>query len=265
MVRIAGLSLLSRKWDKEANWRKAQRLLRRAARAGAQIVCSPEGFLEGYVVQEKGLTRARYRTAGEAIRTSPYVRAMRELCAELKVYFVAGFAERRGARMYNSAALIGPRGEIVGVFHKAHDMGREPLNTMGDEFPVFDIALGRVGIMICFDRQLPETARLLALGGARLILNPSAGAYGERNDVMMRTRAYENGVWIIFTHPQDCLIISPMGDIVARGAGSPDQVVVADIDLEAAGGGGPGVHRRPEVYRDLCDPRLRFPRAPHTM
>ncbi len=260
MVRVAGLSLLSRKWDKEGNWRKAQRLLRRAARAGAQIVCSPEGFLEGYVVQEKGLTRAKYRTAGEAIRTSPYLRAMRELCAELKVYFVAGFAERAGARMHNSAALIGPRGEIVGVFRKVHDMGIEALNTPGDGFPTFDPAFGRVGIMICFDRQIPETARLLALGGARLILNPSAGAYGERNDVMMRTRAYENGVWVIFAHPRDCLIISPMGEIVARGSG-PDRVVVADIDLEAAGSGGPGLHRRPELYQGLCDPRLRFPRA----
>jgi len=260
VLRVAGLSLKSRPWDKEANWRKAKRMLRRAAKSGAQLVCAPEGFLEGYVVQQKGLTPARYRAVGESTRRGTYVREMRRLCAELGIYFVAGFAEREGPRIYNSAALIGPRGDIVGVFRKVHDMGAEPLNTKGDAFPVSDTELGEIGIMICFDRQLPESARLLALGGARLICNPSAGMHGETNDIMMRTRAYENGVWVIFAHPRDCLIISPKGEIVAR-AQRPDEVVLADIDLSQAGRGGPGRHRRPEVYRGLCDPKLRFPAA----
>ena len=258
MVKVAGLAMKSRPWDKQANWQKAKRMLRQAARAAAQLVCAPEGFLEGYIVQEEGLTAERYRTIGEPVADGRHIGEMRRLCAELGIYFAAGFAERDGERMYNSAALIGPDGEIVGVFRKAHDMGREPLNTKGDEFPVFETALGAIGMMICFDRQLPESARLLALRGARLILNPSAGMHGETNDVMMRTRAYENGAWIIFSHPQDCMIISPSGDVVARAAG-PDEVVLADIDLAQAGDGGPGRHRRPEVYRDLSDPRLRFP------
>lgn len=259
MTVVAGLSLRSIPWDKKANWRKANRMVRRAVKDGAKLVCAPEGFLEGYIVQQKGLTRDRYRSIGESVRRGEYVREMRGLCSELGVYLVAGFAERAGAKMYNSAALIGPRGEIAGLFRKVHDMGAEALNTKGDEFPVFDIALGRVGIMICFDRQLPETARLLALQGARLILNPSAGMHGELNDTMMRTRAYENGVWIIFSHPRDCLIISPKGEIVARARES-DEVVVADIDLELAGGGGPGRHRRPEVYAGLTDVGLSFAR-----
>jgi predicted amidohydrolase len=257
MLRIGGLALRSKPFDKDANWRKAERMLRQAARAGARLVCSPEGFLEGYIVQQPGLTRARYRALGESLQRGSYVRAMRRACAELGVYFVAGFAERDGPQMHNSAALIGPRGEIVGVFRKAHDMGREPLNTMGDDFPVFDAELGRVGIMICFDRQLPESARLLALRGATLICNPSAGMHGELNNTMLRTRAYENGVWIVFAHPRDCLIISPRGEIVAR-AEQPDEVVIADIALGKAGGGGPGRHRRPELYRALSDRRLGF-------
>jgi len=259
VVRVAGLALQSQPWDKKANWRKAERMVRRAARAGARLVCSPEGFLEGYIVQQPGLTRGRYRAVGESIRRGTHIRAMRRTCAQLGVYLVAGFAERDGPHMRNSAVLIGPRGEIVGVFRKAHDMGREPLNTMGDDFPVFETELGRVGIMICFDRQLPESARLLALRGATLICNPSAGMHGELNDTMMRTRAYENGVWIIFAHPKNCLIVSPRGEVVARAQG-PDEVVIADIDLGQAGAGGPGRHRRPELYRGLSDARLDFPR-----
>jgi len=260
MVTVAGLSLESRAWDKESNWRKAELMLRQAAAKGAKLICAPEGFLEGYIVQEKGLTRVKYRSAGESVRRGKHISEMRRLCADLGVHFVAGFAERSGPHMHNSAALIGPRGQMIGVFRKVHDMGKEPLNTMGDDFPVFDTEFGRVGIMICFDRQLPESARLLALRGALLICNPSAGMYGETNDVMMRTRAYENGVWIIFSHPRDCLIISPKGEIVARAQG-PDEIVLADIDLAQAGTGGPGRHRRPEVYRRLCMPRFRFPSA----
>lgn len=259
MARVAGLAMESQPWDKQANWQKAARMLRQAADAGAQLVCAPEGFLEGYIVQEQGLTADRYRAIGEQVADGRYIGEMRRLCADLGIYFVGGFAERDGERMYNSAALIGPEGEIIGVFRKVHDMGREPLNTKGDEFPVLETALGAVGMMICFDRQLPESARLLALRGARLILNPSAGMHGETNDVMMRTRAYENGVWIIFSHPRDCLVISPSGDIVAR-AKDADEVVLADIDLAQGGGGGPGRFRRPEMYGDLSDPGLRFGR-----
>ncbi|UCH34814.1 MAG: hypothetical protein JSV65_00225, partial [Armatimonadota bacterium] len=85
MLRVAGLALKSEPWDKEANWAKAERMVRDAAAAGAELVCAPEGFLEGYIVQEKGLTRAKYRSIGESVRRGPYVRKMRGLCAELRV------------------------------------------------------------------------------------------------------------------------------------------------------------------------------------
>ena len=251
LLRVAGLALQSRGWDKEANWRKARRMLERAAKAGARLVCAPEGFLEGYIVQEKGLTRAKYRSIGESGRRGAYIRQMRQACADFGVYFVGGFAERRGADMHNSAILVGPRGEIVGLFRKVHDMGAEPLNAKGDEFPVFDTEFGCVGVMICFDRQLPETARLLALQGARLILNPSAGMHGETNDVMMRTRALENSVWVAFVHPRRCLIVDPGGKIVAQDDGGGDQVVTARVVLDDRVGRGPIRFRRPGIYGDL--------------
>jgi N-carbamoylputrescine amidase len=113
--------------------------------------------------------------------------------------------------------------------------------------------LGRWGTLICFDRQLPETSRILAIQGAQLILIPSYGMWGETNDVMMRTRALENSVWVAFVHPRRCLIVDPGGKIVAQDDGGGDQVVTARVVLDDRVGRGPIRFRRPEIYGDLLN------------
>jgi predicted amidohydrolase len=97
---------------------------------------------------------------------------------------------------------------------------------------------------------MPETARILAVKGAQLILVPAWGAYGELNDIMMRVRAYENGVWLAFVHPKRTLIVDPSGRVVAQSEGEQDQIVTAQINpakarsllLE---------RRRPEIYGEI--------------
>jgi predicted amidohydrolase len=105
--------------------------------------------------------------------------------------------------------------------------------------------------LICFDRQLPETARVLALRGAKLILVPAWGGYGEMNDIMMRVRAYENGVWLAFVHPKRCLIIDPKGSIIAKDAGEFDQVVMATIRIDPGAKQTLLERRRPDLYEEL--------------
>ena len=97
------------------------------------------------------------------------------LARELKIYLAVGFAERRNDRMFNSAVIFSPDGKITGRYSKSHTADDEPFNTKGGEFPVFRTPLGRWGTLICFDRQLPETARILALRGAQFILVPALG------------------------------------------------------------------------------------------
>jgi predicted amidohydrolase len=118
---------------------------------------------------------------------------------------------------------------------------------------VFDTPLGRWGALICYDRQLPETARVLAINGARLILIPSYGGYGEMNTAMMRTRAYENAVYVAFVHPKRCLFIDPGGNIIAEDDDSKgDQIVMAEIQLDHERlGNGAIRNRKPEMYGDL--------------
>jgi predicted amidohydrolase len=183
------------------------------------------------------------------------------LARELKVYLLVGYAERRKDRMYNSAAIFSPEGVVAGHYSKSHTADDEPFNTKGTEFPVFPTPLGRWGTLICYDRQLPETARMLALRGAQLILVPAWGAYGEINDIMMRVRAYENGVWLAFVHPKRCLIIDPKGRIVAKDSGEFDQVVTATIRIDADPRQTHLERRRPELYEDLVNPRLLRPKS----
>ena len=114
-----------------------------------------------------------------------------------------------------------------------------------------DTALGRWGTVICMDRQLPETSRILAVKGAQLILVPAWGMYGEINDVMMRTRAFENGVHVLFVHPRRCLIIDPDGTVIAQDKGNGDEVVTAHVTLSPSGTHGPIRRRRPEIYGEL--------------
>jgi predicted amidohydrolase len=251
---IAGLRIVPERWNKTANLAKVERYAREAAAGGANLVLTPEGFLEGYVVNVKanpGVTRERYLAITEPI-DGPSLTRVRNLARELNIYLGIGFAERRGAQAYNSFALFSPSGELALHYSKAHNADDEPFNTTGRDFPVASTPFARLGALICYDRQLPETARILSIKGAQVILVPAWGAYGDMNDAMMRTRAYENSVWVIFVHPQRCLIINPRGEIVARDTGDKDQIVSARIAIGPGIGSGAIRSRKPDLYRELA-------------
>ena len=99
------------------------------------------------------------------------------------------------------------------------------------------------------------TARILAIKGAQLIVVPAWGSHNDMNDAMMRTRAHENSVWVMFVHPQRILIINPQGTIVAQDNGGGDQVVTARIQLGVGIGKGAIRSRRPDVYKDILGDR----------
>ena len=256
---FAGLTLTPEPWDKEANFAKLAKFARQAASQGAQVIAAPEGFLEGYVGNEKrtpGLDRGKYMAAGEEIG-GPMMKRVSVLARELNVYLSLGFAERRNSLMFNSAVIFAPDGTITGHYSKSHTADDEPFNTKGTDFSVFPTPLRRWGMLICYDRQLPETSRILALRGAQLILVPAWGGYGEINDIMMRVRAYENGVWLAFVHPKRCLIIDPKGNVVAKDAGEFDQVVMGTIRIDPNARQMLLERRRPDLYEELINRKAR--------
>ena len=86
--------------------------------------------------------------------------------------------------------------------------------------------------MICADRRWPETTRTLALKGALIIFNPTYGMCCDLNLAMMRTRAYESEVYIVFTHPQQALITGPEGEIITNINSKSKSYVITEIELE---------------------------------
>ncbi|MBK9167420.1 MAG: carbon-nitrogen hydrolase family protein [Bryobacterales bacterium] len=254
---LGALSLTPEPWDKQGNFAKLERYAREAASRGAQVIVAPEGYLEGYVGNGKrtpDLAWTRYAAEAAEELGGPLLGRVRTLAAELGVYLMTGFAEKRAGRVFNSAVMFSPAGEVVSHYSKSHTMDDEPFNTKGAEFPVVRTEFGRWGTLICFDRQLPETARILALNGADVIFVPAWGSYGEMNDMMMRVRAYENGVFLAFVHPKRALLVDPGGKVIAQSEGEHDQVVLGRIE-PARRGNSLLRFRRPELYRDLATER----------
>ena len=252
-VRVAGLRVLPTPWDKPGNLDKLEHFTRAAAREGAELVVTPEGFLEGYVWNDdnpKDFSRERYLDIGEPI-DGPLLAAVGALAADLRIHLAVGFAERRGDDMFNSVAIFSPEGRVVSRYAKTHTAGDEPFNTPGGDFPVVDTPFGRCGTLICMDRQLPETARILALKGVQLILVPAWGMTGEMNDAMMRTRAFENGVHVVFVHPKRCLIIDPGGNVVAQDCGAGDEIVHAQLTLRPPGSAGAIDRKSVEIFSNV--------------
>src|SRR5687767_7912787 len=138
------------------------------------------------------MTRERFLELAEPL-DGVYVARFRELARRSGMWLLACFAEREGELVYNTALLIDRAGEIIGKYRKTHVQsgGDWKFYAPGEDLPVFETPWGTVGIMICYDRQFPEVPRTLMQRGARLVLNPSWGMFGELNETMMRTRAYE--------------------------------------------------------------------------
>ena len=253
---IAGMGVQPKAWDKEANFALLDRYARRAAAKGAQMVVTPEGFLDGYTSNVKmrpESTPERYLAVGEEI-DGPLMQRVANLAKELGLYLAVGFAERRGDKMFNTVALLDPDGKRLLRYAKTHG-GGEDFTTKGDQFPVTPTRMGRVGAMICYDRRLPEVARILAVKGAQLILVPAYGPDKKIESVtIMRIRAYENRAFVAFVNPTRVLMIDPRGNIVAMHEGEEDKLVFAKFDLSRAGGGNL-VDRVPALYEELIRPR----------
>lgn len=269
-VRIASCSVFPEKWNKASNWPRIEEAVRKAAGLGADVVVTPEGALEGYVinevndVKEPAARRAivkRFLDLGEPI-DGPYFKQAQALADELDIFFVLGFLERRGDSLFNTAALIDPDGDIVGKYSKTHFAQGYTINptcyVAGEEYPVFDTPFGKVGMIICYDRQLPEPTRILALKGAQLLLLPSYGGYDDGsgwNTMMVRTRARENRFPLVFSHPNQSLMIDGRGDLHALCG--TNEIAIYTVDTSPERYEGRFRNRRPETYAPLTEPSLK--------
>jgi predicted amidohydrolase len=213
-VRVAGIVLKWLRTNKEANYKRAEALIERAARGGAQIVCTTECFLDGYAIKDKTIRLDEYRALGEPIPDGPFYQRLAKLADRLDLWLVAGMLEADGDDRYNTAALINAEGELVGRYRK-HKLEHELVrNTPGNQTPTFDTPYGRVGIMICADRRDGDLVKRLCESRPSLLICPSGGMFGPKsNDPIVQARSKENGVPILFVHPAEFLVTGPKGDV----------------------------------------------------
>jgi len=169
-IKIACIQMQPTIGNVEANVAHSIALIDRAVGLGARLVVLPELCNSGYMFQ----SREEAFAASEPVPAGPTVRAWSETAARHKLHLVAGICERDGAKLFNSAVLIGPAG-YIGTFRKVHLWNEENLYfEPGDlGFPVFHTAIGRIGMAICYDGWFPETYRLCALQGADIVCVPT--------------------------------------------------------------------------------------------
>ncbi len=216
-VRVAGIVLKWLRADKEANFRRAEPLIREAARNGAKIVVTTECFLDGYAIADKTIPLNDYRALGEPIPDGEYYRRLVALAEELKIHLIAGMTEADGEARYNTAVLIGPDGNLAGKYRKQMLDHESVCNTPGKESTVHETPFGQVGIMICADRRYPDVVRKFRDNGAGFLICPSGGMFGPKNnDPLLQARSKENQVPIVFVHPALFLVTGRDGSILER-------------------------------------------------
>jgi N-carbamoylputrescine amidase len=207
LVKIALLQMTAYGADQQANQAKGETFCRRASEMGADVALFPEMWNVGYTFPDSAQPGARERWEAQAVgRDDGFVKHFRALAKELEMAIALTYLERWDGAPRNSVSLIDRRGEIVLTYAKVHtcDFDAEAALTPGDDFYVCTLDTGKgkvkIGAMICFDREFPESARILMLKGAELILTPNACELEANRIGQFKARAYENMVGMAMTN-----------------------------------------------------------------
>jgi N-carbamoylputrescine amidase len=264
-----GLVQTSCSLDPNENLEKTLWKVREAAARGAQVICLQELFRSQYFCREEN---AELFALAESI-PGPSTEALGKLAGELKVVIVASLFERRAAGLYhNTAAVLGPDGEITGLYRKMH-IPDDPLYfekyyfTPGDlGFNSIETPHGRLGVLVCWDQWYPEGARIAALSGADLLVYPTAigwhpsekAQYGAAQldawRTIQRAHAIANGIYVAAVNrvgyegpPEHGLefwgssfVADPFGQMIAQASCDQEEILVAECDP----------HRMEEVRRN---------------
>lgn len=205
--------------------------VREAGEMDADLVCL------GEAINWAGVSGVSALEACEPIPDGPMSRALMEAADRYNLIVCAGIYEQAGDIAYNTSALFGRRGELIGIYRKVHLPSPEVEwgFTPGDSYPVFDTEIGRIGMQICYDNAFPEGARALALNGAEIICLPIWGE-GRSGDTVWpcspRMLALNNGVAYVaavYSQRESC-VIDPYGFVLVS-AGGEEGVYAADVDL----------------------------------
>ena len=183
MADVVRAALVQTNWtgDQESMVKAHEEYARQAAAAGARVICFQELFYGPYFCQ---LQDPKFYEYAESV-PGPTVERFQALAAELGLVMVLPvYEQEQPGVLYNTAAVIDADGKYLGKYRKNHI---PQVNGFWEKFyfrpgnlgyPVFDTAVGRIGVYICYDRHFPEGWRALGLAGAKIVFNPSATSRG---------------------------------------------------------------------------------------
>jgi predicted amidohydrolase len=223
--------------EKDHNLQAIARLIERQK---ADLWVLPELFNTGYIFTSQD----EVDRLAEKVPDGETTQFLISLAKQSDTNIVAGLAEKNSQQYYNSAVFVNNKG-FQGLYRKIHLFDEEKIwFKPGDlPFPVWDIGLARIGIMICFDWIFPEAARTLALKGAEIICHPSDLVLPYCQDAMV-TRCLENHVFAItanrigaekrgertLTFTGGSQITGTKGEILHRASTNREEVAVIEID-----------------------------------
>lgn len=175
-VKVAATQM-SCSWTIDENLSKAEKLVRRAAAQGAQVILLQELFETPYFCQKE---KTEYYSLAKSLGESRAVAHFKKLAQELGVVLPISFYERKNNALYNALAMIDADGTVLGTYRKSHipdGPGYEEkfyFNPGDTGFKVWDTRFGKIGVGICWDQWFPESARCMTLMGAELLFYPTA-------------------------------------------------------------------------------------------
>jgi N-carbamoylputrescine amidase len=244
----------------DANLKKTLALTERAARRGAQIICTQELFRSQYFCQSEDF--GNFKLAEKI--PGPGTEAFCKLAKKHRVVVVASHFEKRAAGVYhNTAAVIDADGSLLGIYRKMH-IPDDPLYyekfyfTPGDlGFKAWRTCHGKIGVLICWDQWYPEAARLTALQGAQILFYPTAigwhprekKRFGERQhnswEIVQRSHAIANGCYVAVVnrigHEKlagkgiefwgQSFVAGTSGEILAKASANKEEILIVPVDL----------------------------------
>jgi N-carbamoylputrescine amidase len=235
--------------DLEGNVRRGLEALQLAAAEGAQLVCYSELAFEPFYPQ---VPAEEFPLALAQEVPGPLTDAFCLLAAELGVVVVLNLYERDGGRCFDCSPVIDADGSLVGRARMVHITDYDCFHERSYYSPgdtgvaVFDTAVARIGVAICYDRHYPEYMRALALAGAELVVVPQAGAVGEwpagLYEAELQVAAFQNGYFAALCNRVGqeerlefagaSFACGPDGQVLARAPEREDHVLFVDMDLE---------------------------------
>jgi N-carbamoylputrescine amidase len=254
MANIVRAGLIQAAWtgDKQSMLDRHVELAHDAAEQGAQVLCFQELFYGPYFCQVQD---NEYFSYTEQIPDGPTTKLMQDLAKETgMVLVVPMFEVEQEGFYYNTAAVIDADGTYLGKYRKTHiphvsgfweKFYFRPGNT---GYPIFDTAVGRIGVYICYDRHFPEGWRALGLAGAKIVFNPSATSRGlsmylwnlEQPASAVANEYYIGAINRVGKEPLgdndfygSSYFVNPRGQTVGEAASdTKDEVIVRDLDMD---------------------------------